>query len=68
MFKEVEGDFADGGEVLRGVSGPFPAVVFAESDIEQPVRLAFNAPVLPDDRVDPRRIRAQAGDLELIRK
>jgi len=37
--------------------------VFAEADIQYPVQFVFDAPVLAHDRVQPRRIRPETGDV-----
>jgi hypothetical protein len=53
VLEDVEGDAIEEGEVLRGVSCSFSAEVFAEADIEHPMQLVFNAPVLSDGPVEP---------------
>ena len=65
QFEQVEGDAIEQRKVLRGVAGAFAVEVFAEADIEHqcPPPRIFDAPVLADDRVRPRRIRPEAGDV-----
>ena len=45
------------------VAGAFAAEVFAEADVEHPVQFVFDAPVLADRAVQPRRIGLEAGDV-----
>ncbi len=63
MFEQVEGDAVKDGVVLGSVSGAFAAEVLAEADVQYPVKLVFDAPVLADDRVQPRRVGLEAGDV-----
>src|SRR5208283_2446869 len=63
LFKHVESDAVEQGEVLGGVAGTFAAEVFAEAYVEHPVQLVFDAPVLADRAVQPRRVGGEAGDV-----
>jgi len=65
LFEQVERDAVDDGEVLRGVACALAAKVFAEADIEHPVQLVFDAPVLANGRVQPLRFRLQASGFRL---
>jgi len=44
------------------MSGAFAVQVFAEAHVEHPMQFVFDAPVLADHRIEPRRIRLEAGD------
>ena len=46
LSEQVKGDAVEDGEVLRGISGAFAVQVFAEADIECPVELVVDAPVV----------------------
>ena len=63
LFEQVEGDAVEDREILGGVAGAFTVQVFAEADIEHPVQFVFDALVLADHRVQPRRVRPEAGDV-----
>jgi len=63
VFEQIEGDSIEDGEVLCGVASAFAVRVFAEADVEHPVQVVFDAPVLADHGVQPRRIGAEAGDV-----
>lgn len=63
LFEDVECDAVEQGKVLRRVSGTLSAEVFAETDIQCPVQLVFDAPVLTDGAVQPRRVGLEAGDV-----
>jgi hypothetical protein len=45
------------------MAGAFAVQVFAEAHVEHPVQFVFDAPVLADHRVQPRRIGPEAGDV-----
>ncbi len=64
LFEHVEGDAVDEGKVLGRMACSFSAQVFSEADIEHPVQLVFDAPVLPDRTVQPGRVGLEAGDVE----
>src|SRR5579871_1585185 len=42
LAQEVEGEMAEHGEIRGGVTGPDPAVVLAEGDVQRPVELVFD--------------------------
>jgi hypothetical protein len=63
LSEQVESDSVEDGEVLRGVACAFSAAVLAEADIEHPVQLVLDAPVLADGPVPPRRVGLEAGDV-----
>jgi len=44
-FEDVQAHVAEDGEVFRSVTGSDTALVFAEVDIELPVKLVFDAPM-----------------------
>jgi len=44
-LEKVDGDVADDSEVLGGVTGANTTVVFAECDVEHPVKLILDSPV-----------------------
>ena len=62
LFEQVEGDAIENGEVLGGVAGAFAVEVFAKADIEHPVQLVLDAPVLTNGAVQTRRIGFETGD------
>jgi hypothetical protein len=45
------GDAIEHGEVLGGVAGAFAVKVFAEADVERPVQLIFDTPVLTNGAI-----------------
>jgi hypothetical protein len=45
-FEEVERPASQGGGIFSGVTGAGAALVFPEDDIEHPVELVFDAPVV----------------------
>jgi hypothetical protein len=44
-LEQIDGEFAQGIEVGRGVTATDTTIVVAESDIKHPVQLVFNAPM-----------------------
>ena len=63
MFEQVEGDAVENGGVLRRIASAFAVEVFAEAHILNPVQLVFDAPVLANASIQPRRIGFQAGEV-----
>jgi len=63
VSEQVEGDAVEDGEVLRGIAGAFAVQVFSEADIESPVGHVFDAPVLANGLIQPRRVGAKTGDV-----
>lgn len=63
LFEHIEGDACEDGVVLSGATGTFAAEILAEADIDYPVQLVFNAPVLADGCVQPRCVGLEAGDV-----
>jgi hypothetical protein len=61
LSEQVESDAVEDREVLRGVSGSFAVQVFCEANIEGPVQLVFDAPVVANGLVQARRVEAEAG-------
>ena len=45
------------------IAGAFAVQVLFEADIEGPVELVFDAPVLANGLIQPRRVGAKAGDV-----
>ncbi len=64
LLEEVEGDAVEQGEVLRGVTGAFAAVVHAESYIEHPVEFVFDASVPADESIQAGGVGREAGDVK----
>ena len=62
-LQQVKGDAVKQGKVLGGIAGAFAVEVFAEADIERPMQLVFNAPVLANGAVQPSGIGLEAGDV-----
>jgi len=63
LLEHIESDTVEQGEVLRGVASAFAAEVLAEAYVEHPVQFVFDAPVLADGAVQPRRIGGETGDV-----
>ena len=60
LLEQVERDAVEHGVVLCGMAGAFAVKVFSETDIEGPVQFVFDAPVLSDGAVQPRRVGLEA--------
>jgi hypothetical protein len=64
-LEEVECDSVNEREVLGSVGRAFAVQVFAEADIERPVQLILDSPVLTNRTVQPLGLRLEAGDVEV---
>ena len=45
MFEQIEGHVTHDSQILSGISLTNSTVIFAEGDIQRPVKLVLNAPV-----------------------
>ena len=63
LLEQVECDAVEHGVVLCGVASTFAIQVLAEADVEHSVQFVFDAPVLTDGAVQPRRIGIEAGNV-----
>ena len=63
-LSRLSADAVEHGVVLCGMAGAFAIKVFSKTDIEGPVQFVFDAPVLSDGAVQPRRVGLEAGDVE----
>src|SRR5271163_1672266 len=63
LLEQVEGDAVEYGKVVCGMARAFVVEVFAEAHIEYPVQFVFDAPVLANGAVQPRRIGLQTGNI-----
>src|ERR1017187_7110623 len=61
--EQVEGHAIEQRKILSRVVLAFTVEVFAEADIEGPVQLVFNPPVLPDRLVQPPHVELEACDV-----
>jgi hypothetical protein len=65
LLEEIEGELADGGEVLGGVPLAGTGVVLSKGDVEDPVELVLDSPVGPDGAGGLRRREVRkAGDVD----
>jgi hypothetical protein len=47
-FQEVQGQSAQGGQILGSVSCPSAALILAEANVQGPVNFVFHSPMAPD--------------------
>ena len=52
---QVECQFAQHSQIIRAMILPVPGLVLVEHHVQDPVQTVLNAPVLPDDVVEPLR-------------
>jgi hypothetical protein len=63
LSEQVQGDPIEDGKVLCGVAGAFAVQIFSEADIEGPVELVFDSPVLANGPVELCGVGLETGDV-----
>jgi len=64
-LEDVEGHVADDGHILSSMAGAQAGLILAKDDIQDPMQVVFDGPVLGDGVKDEGRISGQAADVEV---